>query len=1189
MRHGLRTVRMKRATGRRRVSRWMIRLTFHLLVTLSLSFSPSFPFLSCGIVLCSRDAKFAVDCDTCRLSYCLVCLASGSKDPCVRCGHRPSKRMEQLVHLRLKSIYKAFKSSSNSKNKSDGGDGKSTPSNATMASVAAANAKQQQQQNAQASSSSSHHVRCSQHSSYHGPRRCKPTTLQDMVGDDDEELDGDDDDNDNMMMMGNVLPAKFCHDLEQNFLAEQKKADAAAEALLAELEEEEEANAKKKSKKKKKKERKQAKKGADDTKSSPEDDDEKQREISKEDDDTEKEMSDVESNEQDTSPVEGPPQEMDEEDEDAVKMDPIEKELMEYVDSGYAEGIEDILFRLKGIPGKAVLRKNAKKSLKRLRAEMELIMENSEADFEPVPESKSRQSAISSPPKAAAVAKSSTTPNKSAHRQSVQSTTASANKNETFVPIASTLVGWVIGKGGQRIRDMMEASGAKIWVDQEKVKGQPTRNVFISGDKDCVEQGVRLVKDVIANAPPPPGSAPSPTTAVNTAAAAAPNLSAAVEGGDLKAATKQAWESAENAGVAGARMVDSQPRRPSTPGNDGGSGIMTEVVSCETRFVPLLIGKRGWTIKNIQDESGARVDIDQTVTPRQVRISGSRANVEKAVNMVRDVLSYPHAQLQHGSEELELINHADDAPAVPVSPLKAEVEPSSPTKEQLLAASARLEKDATRKEPESPPPVVGDARSAISASSSLSSTPEPSMASSAKGALASQQLQAQLSGGPLIPPAPQQFSASSTNLSTSVPTFFHQSEMTLKNIRNSEVFGETSGPASTQLYETILSGPLGGMSGRIGVTQGSLPEVAHRQSSHLQPLQDIYASSAPKSVPNQMNPGILPPHQRHYQQPQQPSDQAPSNYGPSGHIPRQMPSQVGGSSQYDYNSGMAQNLRGYPSTTGRSLHSSYSNEAANLIATTPLRDLMGHSMNRGLPSASSAMRSSIYRGNLGSGGAMWNSSNSSYPSGSGGNGGNLRSTGSGLHRAPPPAPSPGYHQSRSAGYSSHQHQLQHQHSHDSGLSGGIGYGSTRSHQSYQQQHTSQLPYSNTRGGLGGGNLHGSPAFPSAPAARSSSLPPPTDDSRMLETLFGTVASAGASNDAGSLLAGLNSLSLGGDTGGETSTGLWGPSSLTDSWTPNAAAGEKQSSSGPSSLGDILSGPLPSLQLDQSQESRFQWK
>ena len=88
---------------------------FHCRICLIYILTPIYvPFcsiLSCGIVLCARDAKFAVECDTCRMSYCLVCLASGTKDPCVRCGHRPSKRVEQLVHLRLKSIYKAFKQS----------------------------------------------------------------------------------------------------------------------------------------------------------------------------------------------------------------------------------------------------------------------------------------------------------------------------------------------------------------------------------------------------------------------------------------------------------------------------------------------------------------------------------------------------------------------------------------------------------------------------------------------------------------------------------------------------------------------------------------------------------------------------------------------------------------------------------------------------------------------------------------------------------------------------------------------------------------------------------------------------------------------------------------------------------------------------------------------------------------------
>ena len=50
-----------------------------------------------------------------------------------------------------------------------------------------------------------------------------------------------------------------------------------------------------------------------------------------------------------------------------------------------------------------------------------------------------------------------------------------------------------------------------------------------------------------------------------------------------------------------------------------------------------LIGCRGWTVKHIQDESGARVDIDQNVTLRIIRSSGSdKSQVSMATQMVRD-------------------------------------------------------------------------------------------------------------------------------------------------------------------------------------------------------------------------------------------------------------------------------------------------------------------------------------------------------------------------------------------------------------------------------------------------------------------------------------------------------------------------------------------------------------------------
>jgi hypothetical protein len=67
--------------------------------------------------------------------------------------------------------------------------------------------------------------------------------------------------------------------------------------------------------------------------------------------------------------------------------------------------------------------------------------------------------------------------------------------------MSPTVVGWVIGKGGQRIRDMMEESGAKIWIDQESMGAKDARVVYVSGKRSAVDAAVRMVKDLIAKAP----------------------------------------------------------------------------------------------------------------------------------------------------------------------------------------------------------------------------------------------------------------------------------------------------------------------------------------------------------------------------------------------------------------------------------------------------------------------------------------------------------------------------------------------------------------------------------------------------------------------------------------------------------------------------------------------------------------
>eukprot|EP00547_Thalassionema_nitzschioides_P001456 CAMPEP_0194203936 /NCGR_PEP_ID=MMETSP0156-20130528/3578_1 /TAXON_ID=33649 /ORGANISM="Thalassionema nitzschioides, Strain L26-B" /LENGTH=876 /DNA_ID=CAMNT_0038929799 /DNA_START=77 /DNA_END=2703 /DNA_ORIENTATION=+ len=527
----------------------------------------------CGIVLCGRDAKFAVDCDTCKLSYCLVCLASGQKDACIRCHARPSKRMEQLVHLRLKSIYKAF------------------------------------QQSARNNDAHPHLKRAALAAMKNSNKHCEPK----------------------------VDPA----------LAK-AQADAAAAELLAELEEEEQQqrhSTATKSSKKKKKKKKKGKSGVENQQEMQHDEEDnlgqdnivsKAAEVPTPIQDLPKKLQEKQgsdSNIKDTSKqnenVEAleKPQEQNHietsvpEAEVKIKTttpelltqqqpDPMQTKLCELVSEKNIDGIEELLEKWKGVPGKAVLRKNAKKALKRLKD-----LNTSDA--------KQLLKIISTTPK------TSTT-------------------QETVLEMEPSIVGYVIGKGGQKIRDLMDESGAKVWIDQDSMPAQEPRIVYVSGAKKSVNLAVKMIQDSVKQ---------------------------------ISKALQQEEDTANSELL-----------------NGKNTECIREEITCEARFVPLLIGRRGWTIKHIQDASGAKVDIDQTVTPRSIIVTGTQDSVQAAKRLISSVLAYPHAQPKN---EADIDNE-----------LFANDESSPPSKFVM----------------------TGDIKSIISASSSLSSTPEPSMASSKQGA-----------------------------------------------------------------------------------------------------------------------------------------------------------------------------------------------------------------------------------------------------------------------------------------------------------------------------------------------------------------------------------------------------------------------------------------------------------------------
>ena len=139
-----------------------------------------------------------------------------------------------------------------------------------------------------------------------------------------------------------------------------------------------------------------------------------------------------------------------------------------------------------------------------------------------------------------------------------------------------SMVGRIIGRGGETIKSLQASSGAHVAIDQNVDEGAP-RKIVISGATACVDVATELVENLLLGT-----------------------------------------------GVGGGLLV--------TPGQ------VTRHVECPKEAVGKIIGRGGETIRGIQMATGARLQIDQTRQPCQVVMAGNEACVEACVNVVKEII-----------------------------------------------------------------------------------------------------------------------------------------------------------------------------------------------------------------------------------------------------------------------------------------------------------------------------------------------------------------------------------------------------------------------------------------------------------------------------------------------------------------------------------------------------------------------
>ena len=157
------------------------------------------------------------------------------------------------------------------------------------------------------------------------------------------------------------------------------------------------------------------------------------------------------------------------------------------------------------------------------------------------------------------------------------------DETSTMVECPPSMVGKVIGRGGETIRALQSASDAKISVNQD-FPPDVAREITITGSAQSVDRAAQMVREVI------------------------------------------------NAEPGAAQMVIQRICQTEGIGN-------TEVVLAPKSIIGRIIGRGGETIKNIQKQSRAALQIDQSGDPCQITVSGQPAAVEAAKECINAIVN----------------------------------------------------------------------------------------------------------------------------------------------------------------------------------------------------------------------------------------------------------------------------------------------------------------------------------------------------------------------------------------------------------------------------------------------------------------------------------------------------------------------------------------------------------------------
>ncbi|XP_064016281.1 poly(rC)-binding protein 3 isoform X14 [Pogoniulus pusillus] len=220
---------------------------------------------------------------------------------------------------------------------------------------------------------------------------------------------------------------------------------------------------------------------------------------------------------------------------------------------------------------------------------------------------------------------------------SMSNSTATSKPPVTLrLVVPASQCGSLIGKGGSKIKEIRESTGAQVQVAGDMLPNSTERAVTISGTPDAIIQCVKQICVVMLESPPKGATIPYRPKPASTPVIFAGGQAYTIQGQYAIPHPDQLTKLHQLA-MQQTPFTPLGQTTPAFPGLDASPPASTHELTIPNDLIGCIIGRQGTKINEIRQMSGAQIKIANATegsSERQITITGTPANISLAQYLI---------------------------------------------------------------------------------------------------------------------------------------------------------------------------------------------------------------------------------------------------------------------------------------------------------------------------------------------------------------------------------------------------------------------------------------------------------------------------------------------------------------------------------------------------------------------------